>query len=63
MKKFVIVKYLLIAVWTVNTAFCACKTGELSIYVSAVAFVDGMLVACMQMLIDQKRRNKIWHRE
>lgn len=52
MKKFVIVKYLLIAVWTVNTAFCACKTGELSIYVSAVAFVAGMLVACMQMLID-----------
>lgn len=63
MKKFVIVKYLLIATWIVNTTFCACKTGELSIYVSAVAFVAGILVACMQMIIDQKRRNKTWHRE
>jgi hypothetical protein len=44
MKKFVIVKYLLIAVWTVNTAFCACKTGELSIYLSAVAFVAGWII-------------------
>lgn len=63
MKKFIIVKYLLIAVWTVNTAFCACKTGELSIYVSAVAFVAGILVACMQTIIDQEKRNKAWHRE
>lgn len=63
MKKFIILKYLLIAVWTVNTAFCACKTGELSIYVSAVAFVAGILVACMQTIIDQEKRNKEWHRE
>lgn len=63
MKKFVVAKYILIATWIVNTAFCACKTGELSIYVSAVAFVAGILVACMQMIIDKKRRNKIWLRE
>lgn len=53
MKKFIIAKYLLIAAWTANTAFCACKTGKLSIYVSAVAYVAGILVAAMQMRIDQ----------
>ena len=63
MKKFIIAKYLLIAAWTANTAFCACKIGKLSIYVSAVAYVAGILVAAMQMRIDQEKRNKAWHRE
>lgn len=63
MKKFVIAKYILIATWIINTTFCACKTGGLSIYVSAVAYVAGILVAAMQMRIDQEKRNKAWHRE
>lgn len=63
MKKFIIAKYILIATWIATTAAFALEIGEISIYISAIAFACGVFFVLDQMKIDQEKRNKAWHRE
>lgn len=56
MKKFVITRYVLTAMLIAFTAYFACKMGENIIYISALAFVIGIVHGFLIVLEDFEKR-------